>query len=286
MEDPPSFEPRSTRRLDLEAAALSTITLRANHDFDADAGVNQPIDTTVHLITPERVMFSYPLAGPARRALAYFIDALVISMLIGLVSIMTLLVVVAFRELAGVGVLLAFSFFVVWGYGTVCEGGFNGQTIGKRIVGLRVMTTQGVPITGSQAAIRNLLGTVDGPFPFLFLPGFLSMILTRRFQRLGDLAAGTMVIIEEVKLESKMVRVEDQAVLDLIMLLPMRVAATSDQARALSDYVKHRGRFGPDLREEIAQPLAGPIRSRFALPDASSGDAVLCAYYHRLFLGD
>ena len=265
---------------------MSTITLRANHDFDAVAGVNQPIDTTVHLITPERVMFSYPLAGPSRRALAYVIDSLMISVLIGVVSLISILLVVAFRELAGIGLLLAFSFFVIWGYGTVCEGVFNGQTVGKRVVGLRVMTTQGVPITGSQAAIRNLLGTVDGPFPFLFLPGFVSMILTRRFQRLGDLAAGTMVIIEEVKLETKMIRVDDPAVLDLIMLLPMRVVATSDQSRALSDYVKHRGRFGPDLREEIAQPLAGPIRTRFALPDESSGDAVLCAYYHRLFLGD
>lgn len=265
---------------------MSTITARSTHDLDAPADAGQPIDTTVHLITPERVMFSYPLAGPSRRALGYLIDAAVIAMIMGLGAIMALLPFVAVRELAGAGLVFALGFFVIWGYGAFCEGIFNGQTVGKRVVGTRVMTTRGTPITGSQAVIRNLIGTVDGPFPFLFLPGFLSMILTRRFQRLGDLAAGTMVVIEEVKFETKMVRVEDPAVLDLIALLPMRVAATSAQARALSDYVKHRGRFGPDLREEIAQPLAGPIRLRHALPEASSGDSVLCAYYHRLFLGD
>ena len=187
---------------------------------------------------------------------------------------------------AGIGLGLAVMFGLIWGYGTVCEGGFNGRTVGKRISGLRVVGVQGVPITASQAAIRNLLGSVDGPLPFLYLPGLASMLLTRRFQRLGDLAAGTMVIVEEVRLDAKILRVAEPAVLDLVNLLPMRVAATSDQARALSDYVKSRGRFGPDLREEIAQPLAGPIRTRHNLPEAASGDAVLCAYYHRLFLGD
>ena len=255
---------------------------RSPHDLAAEG--DQPIDTTVRLITPERVVFTYPLAGPFRRGLAYAIDAVVIGLLIALVAVAALALAVL-GHMAGGGVALAAAFVLVWGYGTICEGCCNGQTVGKRLLGLRVMTTQGVPITGSQAAIRNLIGAVDGPIPFLFLPGFLSMSLTRKFQRLGDLAAGTMVVVEELRQEAKIVRVLDPVVADLILLLPLRVEASSEQARALSDYVKQRGRFAPALREEIARPFARPIMARHSLPESASGDAVLCAYYHRLFLG-
>lgn len=261
---------------------MSTLTTPHTHEFDA--AVNEPIDTTVRLITPERVVFTYPLAGPFRRALAYLIDAMIIITTISLAFVVSLLL--TWGNAAGLGVAYALTFGVIWGYGAVCEGCFNGQTAGKRLVGIRVMTTQGVPITGSQAAIRNLVGTVDGPIPFVFMPGLLSMLLTRRFQRLGDLAAGTMVVIEEARLGTKMVRVEDQAVTQLLLLLPMRVTANPEQARALSDYVKHRSRFNDDRREEIARHLAEPIRGRYALPESSTGDSVLCAYYHRVFLGD
>ncbi len=261
----------------MRPCALSTTT-RFTSDFDVEA--NQPIDTTVRLITPERVMFTYPLASPFRRGLAYLIDAVVVLSLIGLAFALSLLL--TWGRAAGVGLALAITFGLVWGYGAGCEGVFNGQTLGKKLLGVRVMTTNGVPITGSQAAIRNLVGTVDGPFPFLFLPGFACMMLTRRFQRLGDLAAGTMVVVEEVKPEARLIRVADQEVADLIPLLPFRVAGSSAQARALADYVKRRARFGPELREEIAGPLARPIRARHALPATASGDAVLCAYYHRL----
>ncbi len=274
--------PRTIRGSPWKVSPLSTTTTLTTDEFAAEG--DQPIDSTVRLITPERVVFTYPLAGPFRRGLAYLIDLIIIGTIIGLVFVVSLLI--TWGNAAGVGLALAITFGVIWGYGVISEGGFNGQTVGKRLVGIRVMTTQGVPITGSQAAIRNLVGTVDGPVPFVFLPGLVSMVLTRRFQRLGDLAAGTMVVIEEVKLGAGMIRVDDKAVSDLLPMLPMRVIANPDQARALSDYVKHRGRFGAERREEIARHLAGPIRTRYALPESSTGDAVLCAYYHRVFLGD
>lgn len=244
----------------------------------------EPLDTSVRLVTPERVRFLYPLAGPFRRSMAYLIDVTVLAALIGTGALISSLL--TFGSEAGQGPALAIAFGLIWGYGASCEGMFNGQTAGKRAVGIRVMTTQGVPITGSQAAIRNLIGTVDGPFPFLYLPGLASMILTARFQRLGDLAAGTMVVVEEARHGPAIPRVEEKAVAGLLPLLPLRVAAGPEMARALSDYVRHRGRFGRERREEIARHLARPLRARYALPDSAPADAVLCAFYHRLFLGD
>jgi hypothetical protein len=64
------------------------------------------------------------------------------------------------------------------------------------------------------------------------------------------------------------------------------VAAGPELARALSDYVRFRGRVGPDAREDMAVHLALPLRRRYALPKEASNDAVLCAVYHRVFLGE
>lgn len=249
---------------------------------ETEAG--RPLDTAVRLITPERVEFLYPLAGPFRRSLAYLIDMAVLLVLAVAGSYVASLLTLGSE--AGRGLSLAFFFALVWGYGAISEGAFNGQTVGKRALGLRVMTTQGVPITVSQAAIRNLLGTVDGPFPFLYLPGLASMFLTSRFQRLGDLAAGTMVVVEQRRHAASVPRVDEAALGGLLPLLPLRVSAGPELARALSDYVRNRPRFVRDRREEIARHLAGAIRARYQLPVSATSDATLCAFYHRLFLGE
>ncbi len=98
---------------------------------------------------------------------------------------------------SGFGPYLVALFVLTWGYGAFCEGVFNGQTPGKRALGVRVVSERGVPITAAQAVLRNLAGALDGPLPFVYLPGLASMLLSRKFQRLGDLAAGTMVVVEQ-----------------------------------------------------------------------------------------
>ena len=141
-------------------------------------------------------------------------------------------------------------------------------------------------ISGAQAVLRNLVGTVDGLIPFFFQIGLASMFLSRRFQRLGDLAAGTIVVIEERRSRRGFTRIKDPAVDEILPWLPGRMTVGSDLARVLSDYAAVRGRFAPQRRAEMAEPLAGPLRARFGLPGQSSADAVLCAVYHRVFVGD
>ena len=244
----------------------------------------EPLDTSVRLVTPERVEFRYPLAGPFRRAVSYLIDLAVLAVLMALGAFVGLMMTMGYPS--GFGPVLAIAFALTWGYGGFCEGFFNGQTIGKRAVGIRVVTTDGVPITGTQAALRNLIGAADGPLPFLYMTGLTSMVLTSRFQRLGDLAAGTMVVVEESRFHGKIPRVERSVIEAILPLFPLKVTAGPEAARAVSDYVRHRGRFGRDRREEIARHLAVPLRDRYNLPGSASSDAVLCAFYHRLFLGE
>jgi uncharacterized RDD family membrane protein YckC len=257
---------------------MATAALRRSED---------PIDTTVRLVTPERIVFQYPLAGPFRRAVAYLLDFMLMIFLTVVASVLLLL---AFGALggggAGVGAAFVAYFALTWGYGAFCEGVLNGQTFGKRLTGIRVVSDQGVPITGAQAVLRNLVGALDGPVPFVYLLGLSSMLLTRKFQRLGDLAAGTMVVVEERRRRGGVIRIKDPAVDAVLPWLPARVEAGPEMARALSDYVRHRGRFSRPLREEMAESLARPLRRRYKLPGESTADAILCAAYHRVFLGD
>jgi uncharacterized RDD family membrane protein YckC len=246
----------------------------------------QPLDAVVRLDTPERIVFDHPLAGPFRRFTAYLIDLglLVVLMLAALLISM----VVSGGSQSSLGPAFVAFFLLTWGYGAFWEGLFNGQTPGKRALGLRVVTQRGVPITTVQAVLRNLVGTVDGLIPFFFLTGLASMLLTRRFQRLGDLAAGTMVVIEERRSRLGLIRisVRDPRVREILDRLPVRIAAGSTLARALSDYVRRRHRIGRDRREELAKPMARMLRARFGLHDDEPADAVLCAVYHRVFLGE
>ena len=244
----------------------------------------EPLDTTVKLVTPERIIFFYPLAGPFRRLIAYILDVLVLSLIVFVIAILAFALTLG--SSSSVGVILVGYFLLTWGYGILCEAFLNGQTLGKKAMHIRVVTDQGVPITGAQATLRNVVGTVDGLFPFAFMPGLASLCLTTRFQRLGDLAAGTMVIVEEPTVRVGVIKVKEPAVEALLPWLPLRIAAGKELSRALSDYVKGRLKFSAALRNEMAAPLARPFRRRFGLPADSTPDAVLCAVYHRVFLGE
>ena len=165
---------------------------------------NQPqkLSLEMQIETPENVILTYQLAGPAQRYLAYLID-LIIRMvtMFGLLMFVTPMLSMVLPGTA-LGLFLVMMFLNTWGYYTISEGFFKGQSIGKHVCGIRVIRDGGYPITFWPAVLRNLVRSADS---ILFYGiGITSMLLTRRFQRLGDLAAGTVVIQERsVKLPRK-----------------------------------------------------------------------------------
>ncbi|MHC5541952.1 RDD family protein, partial [Singulisphaera rosea] len=125
-----------------------------------------PLDTTVRLVTPERIVFDYPLAGPFRRYSAYLLDVGIIVALLIVIALVAVLLA-SFGTTSAPGPMLVAYFVIMWGYRAACEVFLNGQTLGKRMMGLRVVTDRGVPITATQALLRNLVGALDGTVPFL-----------------------------------------------------------------------------------------------------------------------
>ncbi len=142
--------------------------------------------------TPEGVEFALPLAGPFSRMLALAVDLAVIAMLGSMVG--KLLAPLQFfgEDFAGaLGVVLYFVITLV--YGALCEWLWRGQTVGKRLLRLRVVDARGLRLEPSQVIVRNLMRFIDG-LPALYLVGGVACVLSRRRQRLGDIAAGTVVI--------------------------------------------------------------------------------------------
>ena len=144
----------------------------------------------IHL--PEGVTFSLPLAGPVSRALAFLIDIFIITGLTAGIEGASGSIRALYEDL-GTG-LLILSYFAAWLlYGILCEYYWRGQTIGKWLLSLRVVDASGLELKFYQVAIRNLIRSLD-LLPVLGLLGIIVMLSTRRLQRLGDLAAGTVVM--------------------------------------------------------------------------------------------
>ncbi len=187
-----------------------------------------------------------------------------------------------------------------WFYGGLFETFWNGQTPGKRLLHLRVLTVDGEPISAWQAILRNILRAADAlpivawpgtdpraAFLPLYMTGLLACLCSRRFQRLGDLVAGTMVVVEQRDLLAGVVPVADREVIELASQLPAPCHVEPEP--------------GPDaggLRRAAAQLQRGPARGdgpavgRRSWPSGTgcrrwpSNDALLCAFYFRAFIAD
>lgn len=174
------------------------------------------LDTTIEVVAPENIAFTYRVAGPFRRFPAYLLDGL-----FQVAALLVLRIIMDVFSLAIGGVAIAIwllvLFFLSWFYGGFFEAYWNGQTPGKRIMGMRVLSTNGRPINGYQAVLRNLLRTVDVYFAGL---GVLVMACNQRMQRLGDLVCGTMVVIEERAWLGGLAKLDDPRVYQLAAYLP------------------------------------------------------------------
>lgn len=148
------------------------------------------------IVTPEAVVLQFELAGIGSRVLAQAVDVGVrVGVLYGVFLVVALAGGVT-DEATVVIVTIVSSFVLLFGYPALLEALWRGQTVGKRVLGLRVVTTEGAPVRFRHTAVRALLAVVDFALPPVGVTATLSALLSRRGQRLGDLFAGTIVLRE------------------------------------------------------------------------------------------
>jgi len=162
---------------------------------------------------------------------------------------------------AGVGLVLLAVFAAQWVYFAAWEG-LTGRTPGKAALRLRVVTTTGRPIGLTNAALRNILRAAD-VLPNAYVVGLVSMALNRRFQRLGDLVAGTMVIVEAKASAAVPLRLWPPAAPHELASLPGEVALDADERAAVELFLRRRDALGGPRAFELAKMIAEPFERRF-----------------------
>jgi len=154
----------------------------------------QPLpDTDLIVPTPERVSFDYQVAGLGTRALAQVLDLLVVAGILLAVYFIAIAAVAANANTVATLIAIMGSFVVIFGYFWISESLWSGQTIGKKAFRLRAVGDRGEPLTFGQAGIRNIVRIVDF-LPYAYGVGLVVLFVNGKGKRLGDLAAGTIVV--------------------------------------------------------------------------------------------
>jgi uncharacterized RDD family membrane protein YckC len=149
-------------------------------------------DSDLVVATPERVSFDYQVAGLGTRAIAQVLDLLIVACIliaVYFVAVAVSLAAVVTGQLIGI----LGSFVVIFGYFWVSEALWSGQTVGKKVFRLRAVGDRGEPLTFAQAGIRNIVRIVDF-LPYGYGVGLIALFVNGKGKRLGDLAAGTIVV--------------------------------------------------------------------------------------------
>ncbi|APR85857.1 INTEGRAL MEMBRANE PROTEIN (Rhomboid family) [Minicystis rosea] len=241
----------------------------------------EPIDTTTEIETPEHVRFRYQVAGPAMRALAWLIDALAraaIAFVIGIVAVIAGLSTDSIEQ-ASSGVVFVVMFLLEWWYYVFFETLWSGRTPGKRALSLRVVTEGGHPLTFVSSVLRNFLRAADF-LPFLYAIGLVVMGRDRRFRRLGDLAAGTIVIAEERHTVAAPLRLDPPPTAAELGRIPQRVPLTGEELSAVELFLRRHGRLSPARENELAEMVA-PVFARRLGVRYKDASRFLGLLYHR-----
>jgi uncharacterized RDD family membrane protein YckC len=221
--------------------------------------------------TPERILFSLPLAGPVSRFLAWCIDVILVIAVSSALSLALAPFIVVSIDLAMALQVLGF-FVLSVGYGMSLEWFWRGQTLGKRVLQLRVVDEAGLALQPSQVVIRNLLRAVDA-LPFLYLLGGAAMLLSRNGQRLGDYAASTVVVhVREEQLPDlePLRGVKYNTIRDYPHLAARLAQRLSPEEASLGlRALQRRNELSPEARVRLFRELAGHYRTRLQLPDAA-----------------
>lgn len=218
--------------------------------------------------TPEGVAFTFRLASPVLRLAAVVIDWATISAVWSILAGAIALLKIVSPDIAEL--VATVSYFVLsQGYRIVAEWQWRGQTLGKRLLRLRVVDERGMRLSFSQVALRNLLRFVDF-LPLAYLVGGMAALLSRRGQRLGDLAAGTLVVWEPAERAPDLGLIATDKYNSLrgltAVVARLRQSVQPAEARAAWEALARRNELEPSARVKLFAELAAHFRSITPIP--------------------
>ncbi len=230
--------------------------------------------SSLQIRTPEGIVFSQLLAGPVTRFLAWGIDLLCIGALATAFGTVMGLVQLITPGLAGAAVTLAY-FVISIGYGIACEWGWHGQTVGKRLLRLRVVDAEGLRLQFHQVVTRNLLRFVDS-LPLFYFVGGAACWLSPKCQRLGDLAANTIVIrhphMGEPDLDQVLSGKYNSLRLYPHLAARLRQRVSPGEAALALQALMRRDQFDPAARLELLAEIATHFHAKVEFPpEANDG---------------
>ena len=210
------------------------------------------LDTAYSVETPEGVGIDFSLAGPMVRAVAWMIDLAIRAVAyLAIAFVLGLTTLLADPQLAG-GAFMLVAFFGEWFYPVLFEVYKEGRTPGKMVMKLSVVTENGSPVGWHGAMLRNLLRVVDF-LPLFYGFGLVAILFNRRFQRLGDMVAGTLVVYSGVQ------SVRQYQLPDCVPAPPL-VPFKLDEQRAIIAFSERSQHLSHERAVELAailQPATG-----------------------------
>jgi uncharacterized RDD family membrane protein YckC len=220
--------------------------------------------------TPEQTVLEFEIAGIGSRFLALAFDTLIQILLgIGLLVVLVILGVAipaSFKTGIWFVALIVLAYFVLYfGYFTIFEVMWNGQTPGKKKEGLRVIKDSGRPITPSEAVGRNLMRIVD-QLPALYAIGISSVLLSRQNKRLGDFVAGTIVVHEKSLVDAKPLWQSQFAAKAAPTTTYGSDRLTPEEFALIEAFLNRRDSLPGDVRFSMADQIVKQIRPKLTLP--------------------
>ena len=227
--------------------------------------------------TPEQVALDFSVATVGSRFLALAIDTVIqAGVALAFLFLTGLLAAISAFTWAGLGAwgfaFALFAWFVVYyGYFALFEAIWQGQTPGKRTIGIRVINVSGRPISTHEAILRNVVRIAD-QLPGVYAVGLLSMFLTERSQRLGDLAAAT-VVVHERAIEAPSAMAPETASVALTSHGAARLSA--EEVAVIELFFRRRLELGRDERARAALQIAQRIRQRLGVVPGGDDETLL-----------
>lgn len=215
------------------------------------------------LVTPEAVPLQLEVAGIGSRLIGAFVDALIQTAILIAGFVAGSLSPVLGEGFGLVVAGIAFFTLVVYAYHGVFEGLWDGRTPGKSVAGIRVVSGRGQPATWGQIVIRSIFRLID-----MSPVGVISIIVTRRSQRLGDLAAGTIVIREHRQPAPAALQLAPDDRRDELARSLDTSAVTEREYSLVRDFLRRRATLSSEARSRLAAQLCGSLQSRIGRPGA------------------